>query len=681
MAAADMAWVGRVLFQAKGKLVTELKSWWLPPQVDRLSSKEPRPAAYHLRRLFLWMPRKMWNVEFHCTICPGKYYGILSRVHQQALHFFRCTDRTHLWSKGVYRRIRLVLDLKDHYYLAGEYMSCSKCNATFLSWDHRMLDQLADGTRACFPVLLTRKYACDRAVVTLLRARTLGNTTTALQRSLHEVHSEEWLRKQLCYLSDCDRHRRGRQGLSLPISTYQQAPPFPPFPTCKWFLALYVRDAWARLPALLASATSVFGSVLKIDSTKKVCKKLQGAAANNATQVTNVGNERGEIVISILTASEGVSALIPMADGLVDRYAKAGQSPPCLLYTDRDCCSSEFLELFAKWRGLVVRLDICHFMRRLAGGCTTKSHPLYGTFMSQLSSCIFEWDVRDVELLMSAKKGEMVSAGIPDPSDAAVRKAVSKEELARHCRRRTRGAEKTVEMVESLLLSFSSATDTLGVPLLGEEMRAIWEEQRQHVVCIQDPLRVALYTRTGHLTKGGVRLPVLRCARGSTSLQSFHLHLARFIPGTSASAVHFQVYLLDGITRWNASRASAAVQAPEASALRTFDVRLKSRINALSESLLGDLVFPHHRPPAEYTGELIGVEYLYRQCEFSFSTGDEDVEAEIGEGFEEVEERPLAALEPPMAGVEEEPLPPLPPAEDSNDEEEEVSLLYFVLFR
>ena len=74
-----------------------------------------------------------------------------------------------------------------------------------------------------------------------------------------------------------------------------------------------------RLPQLLATATSVHGSVLKVDSTKKVCKKLQGAAAGTATWVTNVGNERGEILISVVTDSEGLLALKPMAEGLMKR--------------------------------------------------------------------------------------------------------------------------------------------------------------------------------------------------------------------------------------------------------------------------------------------------------------------------------------------------------------------------
>ena len=115
--------------------------------------------------------------------------------------------------------------------------------------------------------------------------------------------------------------------------------------------------------------------------------------------------------------------------------------------------------------------------------------------------------------------------------------------------------------IEALLLALFLATDTLGVPLF-KEMKAIWEEQQQHVSCLQDPPGVPLYTITGHITKGGVKLPVLRCARGSTSLESFHLQLARFIPGSSASAVNYQAYLLDGITRWNSLCAAAAIDSP-----------------------------------------------------------------------------------------------------------------------
>ena len=110
----------------------------------------------------------------------------------------------------------------------------------------------------------------------------------------------------------------------------------------------------------------------------------------------------------------------------------------------------------------------------------------------------------------------------------AICQAITKDELSRHCRRRTRGAEVTLQVIEELLLQLSGATDSLGVPVISEKMVTIWEEEKKHVKCIQDPPGVPLYTVTGHIKKGGVELPVFRCARGTTSLESFHLHLARY---------------------------------------------------------------------------------------------------------------------------------------------------------
>ena len=555
----DQEWVGRALFVKKGKLTSTLTLWWHPPGVDYQSSP-PKPDTYHRRRLLMWSPRMMWQVNIYCPRCG---------VHES------------LRSKGLYNHVRLVMDLKDYYYVAAEYMDCRACLGTFIAWDPRILDQLASGVRARFPVLMTHKYACDQSVIALLHSRTLGNSPTALRNTLQEIHSEEWLRKQLDYLTRCQRNKKSHELLHLPIPEYQKPLPFPPFPTSKWFLAAYVRDVWSRMDDLLAAATSTHGSILKIDSTKKICNKLQGADANTASWATNVGNERGEVLMCVLTTSEGVSAMQPMADGLMSRYECHKEPPPSLIYTDRDCCNtqgpSKYQVLFHKW-DLCVRLDIWHYMRRIAVGCTTESHPLYATFMSRLSSAIFEWDMEDVERLMSAKKGEMAAAGIPNPSSSAVRKAITKDEMARHCKRRTRGIKQTTEAIEALLLSFSTATDTLGVPLLKEDIKSIWEEQQKHVTCIQDPTGVELYTVTGHIHKGGMMLPVLRCARGSTSLESFHLHLARFVPGTSAGAINFQAYILDGITRWNAARSASAVQTNKDKTLRTFNTRLQCKV-------------------------------------------------------------------------------------------------------
>ena len=232
----------------------------------------------------------------------------------------------------------------------------------------------------------------------------------------------------------------------------------------------------------------------------------------------------------------------------------------------------------------------------------------------------------------------MAIAGVPSPTEVAAKKAIKREVMARHCRRRTRGTEQTVQLIDSLLLSLSTATDTLGIPLFSETMKDVWKEQKKHVKCLQDPPDIELYTITGHLRKAGVSLPIFRCARGSTSLESFHAHITRFIPGTTANAVNFQAYLIEGIVRWNQDRAEAAIAKSGHSNenLRTFDLRLQEKINRLSRSFYGKEFLPYYRPPAVYTGELLGVEYLFHQIGESFQPGNDDELAErIDEGFED----------------------------------------------
>ena len=272
----------------------------------------------------------------------------------------------------------------------------------------------------------------------------------------------------------------------------------------------------------------------QMDSTKKVVKKLAGYSAKTAMWATNVGNEYGQVLMTVLTASEG-RGLSPMIDGIVKRYKDAAEPQPDLLYVDRDCCGSACIKkYFTGWTRMEVRLDIWHFMRRISTGCTTDSHHLYGLFMGRLSHCIFKWDQTDLQLLMRAKRSELESMGITNQSDADVMRRISRDELAISCRRTTRGVEETTELISKLIESFDGdkGRDTQGVPLINSErMKDIWKYQQKHIKCIQDPANVPLYIKTGEKKKGGVVLPIFRCARGSTSLECFHLHLSRFIPG------------------------------------------------------------------------------------------------------------------------------------------------------
>ena len=50
-----------------------------------------------------------------------------------------------------------------------------------------------------------------------------------------------------------------------------------------------------------------------------------------------------------------------------------------------------------------------------------------------------------------------------------------------------------------------------GMPLLdSERTKAVWDAQKKHVACLQDPEGVQLYARTGSRRKGGVELPQYR---------------------------------------------------------------------------------------------------------------------------------------------------------------------------
>ena len=127
-----------------------------------------------------------------------------------------------------------------------------------------------------------------------------------------------------------------------------------------------------------------------------------------------------------------------MAPGIICRYHNAGVLPPKLLYTDRDCCGDRNISsLFQDWTGLLIRLDVWYFIRCIATGCTTESHPLYGLFMAQLSHCIFEWSDEDLQQLKRAKQKELSAAKVPLTENVDIVKQLTKNQLSLHVQRRT----------------------------------------------------------------------------------------------------------------------------------------------------------------------------------------------------------------------------------------------------
>ena len=104
-----------------------------------------------------------------------------------------------------------------------------------------------------------------------------------------------------------------------------------------------------------------------------------------------------------------------------------------------------------------------------------------------------------------------------------------------------------------------------------------------------------------------------------------------------------------------------------------FDSELQAQANALSQSIHGKSILPSYQPPGRYTGELFGVEYLYRQSGIQFIT--DDIATQIDEGIEDCEgDDCLEQPQTPTGDVAEDPMTVARPSqsESESDEEEEV---------
>ena len=108
-----------------------------------------------------------------------------------------------------------------------------------------------------------------------------------------------------------------------------------------------------------------------------------------------------------------------------------------------------------------------------------------------------------------------------------------------------------------------------------------------------------------------------------------------FVSGISASAVHFQAYLVEGLVRWNAALARTALQGREGgggggdgsrsregeghlSNLQWLDVRHQHRLMELTPPGHVPLL-PDYRPPCQYTGRIFHSSHI-NYCSYHANT-------------------------------------------------------------
>ncbi|XP_043228355.1 uncharacterized protein LOC122384727 [Amphibalanus amphitrite] len=610
----EQSWIGG-LFRTTthgGRRHAELRDgltelWCRPPEPPAVASEPPADAdRYYGVPLFLWLPRRLWGASLFCPQCGALLNGF-----------------------GLHSRLRKALDLSLGYWIATECLTCPQCRPqkVYAAWDHRLVRQLDLGRQQQFPAVLKNDLACDKAIISLFRSTGPWRNPAEIQRNICDGVGQAYLTRTLCYLSHCDEHSAApgetqrRRPVALP-------PPHPVVPSAKRLMRVYLRETHARQQRYLATITSVFGDVLKMDSSRKLTQKFAGVAAGSA-RWTTVTNEYDQVLMCVLTPAAG-DGLLDMGRSLVMRYRDATMGLPRLLYVDTGCCggsentpAAPALRWFPGWESVPVRLDAEHFMLRMAAGVTTKRHQLYGRLVSGLADAIFETDPADMKALVRAKRHELRARGLVNVTDEMARQAVTEAERQRHCRRRTRGVDVTTRAIDELLRRLSGPAGTdgpdgTGMPLLDPtRIWAIWEEQKRHLACLQDVPGVALYRETSPLTRRGAQLQCYSSARGTTFAESFHKHLAKFIPGNAALRdLHFQALLVEGVARWNTEHHRAKTEPDTADnvQLQFLDDWTRATLNDLSLAALNKkFLKTNHGGRVWYNGELVGVAYLYSQ--------------------------------------------------------------------
>ncbi|XP_067302790.1 uncharacterized protein [Pseudorasbora parva] len=205
------------------------------------------------------------------------------------------------------------------------------------SWDACIIDQLSSAHRAMFPAVLTLRRGVDKQVVRLQRDRTEGHTMAKVWRQVLESHCEEYLHRKDLFTTLLSQYRKPGKITRNLSQQFQLPPPRRELPSPKLLRKAFLAEA-ENIEDYRTQIMSTFGNVLKYDSTKKICKKLSGDGKGTAEWCTNVENELGQILISVLTCEESLEKLRPMAEGLMERYRRAGEAPPEVMYVDRGCC-------------------------------------------------------------------------------------------------------------------------------------------------------------------------------------------------------------------------------------------------------------------------------------------------------------------------------------------------------
>ncbi|WAQ97076.1 hypothetical protein MAR_029766 [Mya arenaria] len=215
----------------------------------------------------------------------------------------RCTAYT---ASGIYNKLRHAVDVSTMYLPASVYLQCPSCKRKVIAWSHNIICQLDIAKQHVFPCILTSIKACDLKVVRLLRERGLGNSSSKIQKKLHEGRSKGWMSKtanylqvKYCYCGAIDRHQWAPTSQCCPDPELSSADSDIISETSE--ISYESADSWTndRLPPSLieelmlctpiSDDTTDFDQTTVLTNQTTVLTNQTTVLTNQTTELTNVG--------------------------------------------------------------------------------------------------------------------------------------------------------------------------------------------------------------------------------------------------------------------------------------------------------------------------------------------------------------------------------------------------------
>ncbi|CAH1266555.1 Hypp3412 [Branchiostoma lanceolatum] len=613
-----------------------------PPLPTSVKGAVPNMLAFFTTPAFFWRPVGVMQAKIRCpnTNCqapPGEYLEL----------------------KGFGSFARQVCGMKNYYTLLTEKLKCPYCEKArqsgagpqqylWMANSIKILMQLAPAIRRLFPAIICGKRAIDRGVVTLLGDRINAASMSKVQRILKQGHDEWYVERRglfqtLLYEAHTAEATPSQKGiLSFVKAPGSYTPPLPkePLPTPTCLRRAHLIAEMERMPVYRASILSTTGEILCIDGTRKILKKIYGDGRDTMQYVTSVLNEWGQFLTTVVVAAESEACYRRMARGLVARFQRANAPAPKIIYADNNCCresGASFLEkLFSDWvrEGMVVRLDVRHWLHRWDAVVIKQSHAKYANFMSAMAGAVLAYNRDDMMLLVQAvRKGNLDLYA--DRTDEEMIHFLKPHQVKDYVRRVTRGVEETASVVEDIIAEFKGpgGLDIDGIHLFKslDAVDAHWSIASKHLCCMQDPPGIQLYVAVKEVVLNGVKLNKYRCRRGSNSLEGLHSHLYNAVPSKRCGILPFQVYLISFAVQWNSQMDSLRVAGGKGRQTTCIDAKQIQLLNQQAEFLFGKnhVLEPNFVAPLPYP-TLTMEEEQAREVEES-GEGDREESAEQSE--------------------------------------------------